>query len=88
MSFCVGLCVLSECVMGGRWLDGYFEEQGMPVGNQECLEKFRRGCVDYISLQFVPKWDFLLRFLRFNKCSLFKEDDGTLLGSPNNIKGK
>ncbi len=84
----MGLCMLSECVMGGRGLDGYFGEQGVPVGNQERLKNFHRGCVDYISLQFVPKWDFLLRFPRFNKCSLFKEDDGTLLGSTNNIKGK
>ncbi len=25
----------------------------------ECLERFHRGCVDYLSRQFVPKWDSL-----------------------------
>ncbi len=24
---------------------------------QECLERFHRRCVDYLSRQFVPKWD-------------------------------
>ncbi len=43
--------------MRGGGLDGYFEEQGLPVGIQECLERLHRGCVDYLSLQFVPKWD-------------------------------
>ncbi len=43
--------------MGGGGLDGYFGEQGLPVGIQECLERFHRGCVDYLSQQFVPKWD-------------------------------
>ncbi len=32
---------------------GYFGEQGLPV----CLERFHRGCVDYLSQLFVPKWD-------------------------------
>ncbi len=26
-------------------------------GNRECLQGFYRGCVDYLSRQFVPKWD-------------------------------
>ncbi len=43
--------------MGGGGLDGYFGEQGLPVDIHECLEKFHRGCVDYLSRQFVPKWD-------------------------------
>ncbi len=43
--------------MSGGGLDGYFGEQGLPVGLQECLERFHRGCVDYLSRQFVPKWD-------------------------------
>ncbi len=43
--------------MGGGGLDGYFGEQRLPVGIQECLERFRRGCVDYLSWQFDPKWD-------------------------------
>ncbi len=38
---------------GGR-LDGY---RGLPVGIQECLEIFYRGCVGYLGWQFVPKWD-------------------------------
>ncbi len=41
--------------MGGGGLDGNFGEQGLPVGLQECLERFHRGCVDYLSRQFVPK---------------------------------
>ncbi len=43
--------------MGGGELNGYFGEQGLPVGIQECLERFHRGCVDYLSQHFVPKWD-------------------------------
>ncbi len=45
----VGRCVLREWVVRGGGLDGYFGEQGLPVGIQEC--------VDYLSRQFVPKWD-------------------------------
>ncbi len=37
----------------------YFEKQGLPVGIQECLERFHRGCVDHLSRQFVPGWDSL-----------------------------
>ncbi len=43
--------------MGGGGLDGYFGEQGLQVGIQECLERFHRGCVDYLRPQFAPKWD-------------------------------
>ncbi len=43
--------------MGGGGIDGYFGEQGLPVGTNECLEKFQGGCVDYLSQPFVPKWD-------------------------------
>ncbi len=43
--------------MRGVWLDGYFGEQELPVGIQKCLERFHRGCVDYLSRQFVPQWD-------------------------------
>ncbi len=57
VSFCVGRCVLREWVVGGGGLDGYFGEQSLPVGIQECLERFNRGCVGYLSRQFVPKWD-------------------------------
>ncbi len=32
-------------------------EQGLPAGIQECLERFHRRCVDYLSRQFVPIWD-------------------------------
>ncbi len=41
--------------MGVGESDRYLEEQGVPVGIQECLEGFHRGCVDYLSRQFVPK---------------------------------
>ncbi len=44
--------------MRGGGLDGYFREQGLPVGIQDCLERFHRGGVDYLSRQFVPKWDY------------------------------
>ncbi len=53
----MGRCVLRERVVRGGGLDGYFEEQGLPVGIQECLERFHRGCVEYLSRQFVPIWD-------------------------------
>ncbi len=46
------------CALGtGCGLDGYFGEQRLPVGIQVCLERFHRGCVDYLSQQFVPKRD-------------------------------
>ncbi len=43
--------------MEGGGLDGYFGEQELPAGIQEYLERFHRRCVDYLSRQFVPKWD-------------------------------
>ncbi len=49
--------MLREWVVEGGWLYGYFGEQGLPAGIQECLERFHRRCVDYLSRQFVPKWD-------------------------------
>ncbi len=42
--------------MRGGGLDGYFGEEGLPVGIKDCLERFHRGGVDYLSRQFVPKW--------------------------------
>ncbi len=45
----MGRRVLREWVVGGGGLGGHFGEQGLPVGIQEC--------VDYLSRQFVPKWD-------------------------------
>ncbi len=36
---------------------GYFGEQGLPVGIQECLERFQEEAVAILTLQFVPKWD-------------------------------
>ncbi len=50
-------CVQRDWVVGGGVLDGYFAEQGLLAGIQECLERFHRRCVDYLSRQFVPKWD-------------------------------
>ncbi len=49
--------VLREWVVGGGGLDGYVGEQGLLVCIQECFERFHRECVDYLSRQFVPKWD-------------------------------
>ncbi len=53
----MGRCALGERVVRVDGLDGYIGEQVLPVGIQECLERFYRGCVDYLSRQFVPKWD-------------------------------
>ncbi len=36
----MGRCVLREWVVGGGGLDGYFGEQGLPVGIQKCLERW------------------------------------------------
>ncbi len=36
-----------EWVVGGGGLDGYFGEQGLPAGIQECLERFHRGCLNF-----------------------------------------
>ncbi len=49
--------MLREWVVEGGGLYGYFGEQGLPAGIQECLERFHRRCVDYLSRQFVQKWD-------------------------------
>ncbi len=51
----MGRCVLKEWAVGGGGLDGYFGEQVLR-DIQEYLERFHRGCVDYLSRQFVPKW--------------------------------
>ncbi len=37
--------MLREWVVEGGGLDGYFGEQGLPAGIQECLERFHRRCV-------------------------------------------
>ncbi len=38
--------------------NGLWKEVGvLPVGVEECLGGFHRGCVDYFSRRFVPKWD-------------------------------
>ncbi len=55
--FLRGRCVLRKWVVGGGALDGYFGEQGLSAGIQECLERFHRRCVDYLSRQCVPKCD-------------------------------
>ncbi len=49
--------MLREWVVGGGGLDGYFGEQGLSTGIQECHERYHRRCVDYLIRQFVPKWD-------------------------------
>ncbi len=49
--------MLREWVVNEGGLNGYFVEQGLLAGVQECLERFHRGCVDYLSRLFVPKWD-------------------------------
>ncbi len=36
--------------MGRGGLDEHFAEQ-------DCVERAHRGCVDYLSRQFVTKWD-------------------------------
>ncbi len=49
--------MLREWVVRGGGLDEYFGEQGLPVGIQQFLERFHRGCVDDLSWQFGPTWD-------------------------------
>ncbi len=38
--FNVDRCVLSEWVVGGGVLNGFFGEQGLPVGIHQCIEGF------------------------------------------------
>ncbi len=54
-AFLRGSMCAKGMVMGGGGLDGYSGEKRLPVGIQECLERFHRGCVDYLSWQFVPE---------------------------------
>ncbi len=54
--FYLGQCVLWEWVVRGG-LCRHFGEQRLPVGVLECLERFHRRCVDYLSRQLVPKWN-------------------------------
>ncbi len=46
--------------MEGGGLDGYFGDQGLPAGIQECLERFNRGCVDLLAVicskMGQPEW--------------------------------
>ncbi len=55
--FYVDQCVQRECVVGEGGLYGYFREQGLSMGVQECLEGFHRGCIDYLSWHFVAEGD-------------------------------
>ncbi len=48
--------MLREWVVRGGGFYGYFGEQGLSVGIQECLERFHRGCGNHLSRQVVPKW--------------------------------
>ncbi len=71
---------MRECVVVWReWvveggLDGYFEEQGLPAGIQECLERFHRRCVDNKKITNLKAQKFLHG----------KNEDRTMLG---HIKG-
>ncbi len=49
VSFLRSKMYAEEWVAGGGGLDGYFGEQGLPVGILEYLERFHRGCVGYLS---------------------------------------
>ncbi len=51
-----GHLYVREWVVKGGGLDGYLGEQGLPVGIQECLERFHQVCVNHPSRKFVPKW--------------------------------
>ncbi len=44
--FYVARCVLGELVVR---VGGHFGEQGLPVGIQECLERFHRRGIEYLS---------------------------------------
>ncbi len=50
----MGQCVQKEWAVGGGGLNGALGNRGCV---QECFEGFHRGCVDYLSRQFVLKWD-------------------------------
>ncbi len=52
VNFLRGLMCAEGLGCGKSWVR-YFGEQGLPAGIQECLERFHRGCVDYLSQQFV-----------------------------------
>ncbi len=49
-------CVQKERVMGEGRFYGYFGEQGPLIGVKRYLEGFHWRCIDYLSLQFIPKW--------------------------------
>ncbi len=41
---------------GRRWAIWVLQEQGLPIGVQECLEGFHQRCADHLSRYFIPKW--------------------------------
>ncbi len=53
----MGQCAQVEWIVGGGGLYGYFREQRLPFGVQNCPEGFHRRCVDYLSRYFIQKWD-------------------------------
>ncbi len=53
----MGQRVQREWAVEGGGLYGYFREQGLAVGVQECLEGFHQQNSGYFSQYFVPKWD-------------------------------
>ncbi len=65
--------MLREWVVEGGGLYGYFGEQGLPAGIQECLERFHRRSVDYLSRQFVPMFFFQI-IKKMNHLRLSYED--------------
>ncbi len=67
--------MLREWVVEGGGLYGYFGEQGLPAGIQECLERFHRRWVDFLSRQFVPKWDCPKRSQNIKNGELRVEND-------------
>ncbi len=56
-SFGCGSMCAEGMSFGRGGLYGHFKEQGLPIGVQEGLEGFYRRCIDYLSRNFVPKWD-------------------------------
>ncbi len=77
----MGSCVQSDWFVGGGGLWGYFWRQGLPVGAQKCLERFHRGCNDYLSLQFIQKWDSTnneIVMMTIGKISLLVEPRGAV----------
>ncbi len=55
--FLRGSTCAEEMGCGRRWVRRVLRGTGTARGFKECLGRFHRRCVDYLSRQFLPKWD-------------------------------